>query len=284
MMNFVDVFYSSDDGLTLYARDYAGPAPGAPVVLCLPGLTRNSRDFAALAGVLAQTCRVICPDMRGRGRSMRDPDPAGYRPERYVRDMITLLDFLGIGKVVVIGTSLGGMMAMILMALVADRIRAVVLNDVGPVVDARGLARIAGYVGKSVPVDTWEAAALQTAHINAVAFPDYGPDDWLAMARAMFVEQGSKLVLDYDPAIAQSIADGVISKDFWPLFENMPPKPMLVIRGALSDILSAETQQEMARRLPNVSNVTIAGRGHAPTLGEPDALPAITGFLSRLNA
>ncbi len=281
-MNYVDVFYSSDDGLTLYARDYAGPSPGAPVVLCLPGLTRNSRDFAALAGVLAQTCRVICPDMRGRGRSMRDPDPAGYRPERYVRDMITLLDFLDIGKVVVIGTSLGGMMAMILLSIIPHRIDAVVLNDVGPEVDARGLARIAGYVGKSEPVDTWEAAAQQAAHINAVAFPDYGPDDWLAMARAIFVEQGNKLVFDYDPAIAQSIADGVITTNFWPLFENMPSKPMLVIRGALSDILSAETQAEMARRLPDVRNVTIAGRGHAPTLGEPDAEQAIGIFLAGL--
>src|SRR5436190_858003 len=146
-MNYVDVFYKSNDdngGLRLYARDYPGPNRDAPAILCLPGLTRNSKDFAALADILSREWRVICPDQRGRGRSQRDPDPARYHPERYVQDMRTLLDLLGVSSVVLIGTSLGGLMAMILMALEGNRARAAVINDVGPEVDPRGLARIAG--------------------------------------------------------------------------------------------------------------------------------------------
>ncbi len=280
-MNFVDVFYQSDDGLRLYARDYVGPSADAPVILCLPGLTRNSKDFAEVAESFSTKYRVLCPDQRGRGRSARDGDPANYRPDRYTQDMISLLDRLGVKSAAVIGTSLGGMMAMILMATHPLRINAVVLNDVGAEVDQRGITRIAGYVGKTAAVDSWAAAAAQTEQINGVAFPDYGPADWLAMARTIFVEQGNKIVLDYDPAIAQNIAAGAIVTNFWPLFEHIPPKPMLVIRGEISDILSAETQNEMSRRLPQVTNVTIAGRGHAPTLNEPDARRAIADFLLR---
>ncbi len=280
-MNFVDVFYQSEDGLRLYARDYAGPVTDAPVVFCLPGLTRNSKDFAELAESLSAHYRVLCPDQRGRGRSARDGDPGNYRPDRYTQDMISLLDSQGIQSTVVIGTSLGGMMAMILMATHPARVSAVVLNDMGAEVDLRGLKRIAGYVGKTAAVDSWAAAAAQTEQINGVAFPDYAAADWLAMARNIFVEQDGKVVLDYDPAIAQSIAGGVITTNFWPLFEKIPPKPMLVIRGEFSDILSAETQSEMARRLPHVTNVTISGRGHAPTLNEADSRRAIADFLSR---
>lgn len=281
-MNYVDVYYRSDDGLRLYARDYAGPAPGAPVILCLPGLTRNSKDFAMFAESLRRSCRVLCPDLRGRGRSARDTDATHYRPDRYVRDVITMLDELGIEKAIVIGTSLGGMMAMIMLALHPARIQAAVLNDVGPVVDPEGLARIAGYVGKTAAVDNWDAAAAQTARINAIAFPDYNSGDWLAMARMLYVQVGGRIVLDYDPAIAHGIAAGTAVADLWPLFDAMPPKPMLLIRGELSDILSVSTQNEMVRRLPHLTAVTIPRRGHAPTLDEPEARRALDEFLSGL--
>ncbi len=282
-MNFVDVFYQSDDGLRLYSRDYAGPNAGAPVVLCLPGLTRNSKDFAGLAESLRATHRVLCPDQRGRGRAERDPDPTHYRPDRYARDMITLLDHLGIAETVLIGTSLGGMMAMIMMATDPARVTAVVLNDVGPVVEAHGIQRIAGYVGKTAAAKTWEEAATQIEQINGVAFPNYGRDDWLAMARNVCTERDGMIVLDYDPAIALGVAAGTAASNLWPLFDAMPPKPMLVIRGEISDILSAATQQEMVRRLPMVTAVTIPGRGHAPTLDEPESRLAIQQFLAGLQ-
>ena len=282
-MNYVDVFYQSDDGLRLYARDYPGPARDAPVILCLPGLTRNSKDFAALAEIVRATHRVICPDQRGRGRSARDADATRYRPDRYVQDMRTLLDVLGISHVVLIGTSLGGLMAMIMMATDPKRIRAAVLNDVGPEVDPRGIARIASYVGKTGPVRDWDAAAEQTAHTNGIAFPDYRPEDWQAMARDVYVQEGTTPVLDYDPGIALGVANGTAAPNLWPLFEQAGVKPMLVIRGETSDILSAETLAEMTRRLPHLVAQNVAGRGHAPTLSEPEARLAIAKFLGGLG-
>lgn len=282
-MNFVDVFYRSDDGLRLYARDYHGPRRQSPVILCLPGLTRNSKDFAALAEILQATHRIICPDQRGRGRSARDADATRYRPDRYVQDMRTLLDLLGISRVAVIGTSLGGLMAMIMLATDPGRVRAVVLNDVGPEVDPRGLARIAGYVGKTAPVRDWDAAAEQTAQTNGVAFPDYQPTDWQAMARDIYVQEATTPVLDYDPAIALGVSNGTSAPNLWPLFEHIGAKPMLVIRGEHSDILSAETLAEMIKRLPHIVAQSISGRGHAPTLSEPEARAAIGEFLGELE-
>ncbi len=283
-MNYVDVFYCSDDGLRLYARDYPGPHGDAPVLLCLPGLTRNSKDFAALAESLRLTHRVICPDQRGRGRSGRDTDPTHYQPERYVADMRTLLNVLGISRVVLIGTSLGGLMAMIMMATDPVRIHAAVINDIGPEVDPRGLARIGGYVGKTAPVRDWDAAADLTAHTNGAAFPDYGRAEWNAMARDLFIQEETTPVLDYDPAIALGIAAGTAAPNLWPLFELIRVKPLLVIRGEYSDILSAETLAEMMRRAPRLVARNIANRGHAPTLGEPEAREAITEFLRDLES
>jgi pimeloyl-ACP methyl ester carboxylesterase len=282
-MNYIDVFYPSADGLRLYARDYPGPASQSPVILCLPGLTRNSKDFAQLADLLQQTHRVICPDQRGRGRSARDTDASRYRPDQYARDMITLLDLLSIHEVIIIGTSLGGIMAMLMLAAAPARIKAVVLNDIGPEVDPRGIARIAGYVGKSVVANNWEEAAQQTAGINGGAFPDYVSRDWYAMARELYVQEGRLPVLDYDPLIAQGIAEGTATPNLWPLFDKVGKKPMLVIRGQNSDILSVETLAEMSRRMPHLVSIEVAGRGHAPTLNEPDARVAIHAFLRGLD-
>ena len=283
-MNYVDVFYQSGDGLRLYARDYPGPSEvraAAPVILCLPGLTRNSKDFADLAAELCKTHRVICPDQRGRGRSARDADATRYRPEHYAGDMQTLLNLLDIEQVVVIGTSLGGLMAIMMMAADPQRIKAAVLNDIGPEMDPRGLARIAGYVGKTAPVGTWDEAAQQTSRINGVAYPDYRRKDWQAMARDLYIQQGAAPVLDYDPAIARGIAAGGAATDLWPLFEQVSAKSMLALHGESSDILSAQTLTEMTRRLPHLTALTIADRGHAPTLNEPAARSAIVEFLAR---
>ncbi len=282
-MNYIDVFYQSDDGLRLYARDYPCATADAPVILCLPGLTRNSKDFASLANTLQQTHRVICPDQRGRARSARDPDPARYRPDQYVLDMRALLDLLQIPEVVVIGTSLGGLMAMLMMATLPTRINAAVLNDIGPEIDPRGVARISEYVGKTARANTWDEAATQTAMTNGAAFPDFNRDDWHAMARDLYIQEGNFPVLDYDPAIAQGLATGTAAPNLWPLFDSVGQKPMLVIRGVDSDILSTETMVEMSRRLPQLVSHNIAGRGHAPTLNEPDARAAIYQFLGGLK-
>ena len=272
-MNYVDVFYASGEGLRLYARDYPGPeASPAPVLLCLPGLTRNSKDFAGIAAELCKTHRVICPDQRGRGRSARDPNASRYQPDQYVLDMETLLNLLAIDKVVVIGTSLGGLMAMMMMARDPARIAAAVLNDIGPELDPAGIARIAGYVGKSAAVASWRDAAEQTARINGAAFADYRHDDWLAMARDLYIQEGRVPVLDYDAAIAQGFANGSAAPLLWPVFESLVGKPMLVLRGERSDILSAQTVDEMRRRMPSLRALTVADRGHAPTLNEPSAL------------
>ena len=282
-MNYVDVFFRSQDNLRLYARDYPGPQADSPVILCLPGLTRNSKDFAELAGELRKNYRVICPDQRGRGRSDRDTDATHYHPEQYVADMRTLLDTLGISRVVVIGTSLGGLMAIIMMATDGKRVRAAVLNDVGPEVDPRGIERIAGYVGKTEPVADWRAAAEQTARINEAAFPEYHGEDWLAMARRLYVQEDATPILDYDPAIALGVASGTAAPNLWPLFEAARDIPMLVIRGEHSDILSAETLAEMARRLPHIIVQNVPARGHAPTLAEPVSMAAIGKFLGQLG-
>ena len=283
-MNYIDVFYQSEDGLRLYARDYPGPSETSPVVLCLPGLTRNSKDFADVANVLCENYRVICPDQRGRGRSARDPDPSRYRPDQYAVDMRVLMDVLKLPEVAVIGTSLGGLMAILLMATIPARIKAAVLNDVGPVVDPRGVSRISAYVGKTAPAKTWAEAAQQTATTNAAAFPDFTERDWQVMARDVYIQEGQAPVLDYDPAIAMGLSTGTAAPNLWPLFDKATGKPLLVIRGQDSDILSVETLAEMSRRLPQLIALNIEGRGHAPTLSEPQAKDAIKRFLRCLDA
>lgn len=279
-MRYADVFYHSADGLRLYARDYHGPDDASPAILCLPGLTRNSKDFAELAERLCNRWRVICPDQRGRGRSERDPDPGRYRPDVYVADMWTLCETLHLPRVTVIGTSLGGLMAILMTAQASSRIARVVINDIGPVVDPRGIARIAGYVGKSAAVATWQEAARQTAEINGIAFPDFAEEDWMSMARNIYIQDGSTPLLNYDPAIARALTTSSAPLDLWPIFGALAQIPALAIRGALSDLLSETVFAEMSTRLPNLTPIVIPGRGHAPTLSEPEALSAIDAFLA----
>ncbi len=281
-MNYIDVFYTSDDGLRLYARDYPGPTASSPAVICLPGLTRNSKDFNELADKLRAHYRVICPDQRGRGRSQRDADAAHYQPMRYVQDMLNLLDVLGIEKLAVVGTSLGGMMGMVLLATQPQRISGLVINDMGPVIDPVGIARIISYVGKTAPAANWTEAIEQTAHTNGVAFPAFDQAAWAAMARKLYIQEGKCPVLDYDPAISQGMASGTATPDLWPLFDTMPPRPLLVIRGEITDILSEETLAEMQRRRPAMTTVTVPRVGHAPMLDEPEAVGAILAFLRDL--
>ena len=283
MSEFKDVWHRTPDGLQLYARDYPGPDSSClPSVLCLHGLSRNSADFAGLASVLASDRRVIVPEQRGRGRSDYDSNPANYTPQTYVSDMFGLMDALALDKVVVIGTSMGGLMAFIMASLQPERLAALVINDIGPEIDPAGLARIQRYVGKVEPARDWDEAVERVREINGAAFPDYTRQEWLEFARALYVERDGIPVLAYDPAISKAMAGSsseATKSDLWPLFSATRHIPTLLIRGELSDILSADCAARMRETHSKLTLVEVPGVGHAPTLVEPAALQAVQSFL-----
>ena len=273
------------DGLRLHYRDYPGPRD-TPPLLCLHGLTRNSRDFAHFAERESPRRRVIALDFRGRGASDYDPLPARYTPLTYAADVLQLLDQLGLDQAVFVGTSLGGLVTMTLAAMAPQRIAASILNDIGPELSAAGLERIGSYVGKGGPFATWDEAAEAFARSSGNAHPNYGRDDWLRMARRVCREDQGRIVLDYDLAIALPFqTKGAAPRvDLWPLFRALGQRPLLVIRGELSDLLSADALEKMHEAVPDMKSVTVPGVGHAPTLDEPQAVAAIDSFLAGLNA
>lgn len=285
-MDFKDGWFPTADGPRLYYRDYAGPSDaGSRVpVLCLHGLTRNAADFEDLAPHLAARRRVLALDVRGRGRSDPDPEPGRYHAGTYVGDVSALLAALGIPRVILIGTSMGGIIGMIYGAMNAAGLAGLVLNDIGPEIDPRGLARIRGYVGRGGPVASWAEAAAAVRAINEIAFPDADDAFWDRFARRTYREEADgRIVPAYDPRIADAMAQaGAAPADMWPMFDLLAEIPILVIRGAHSDILSAETLAAMQQRHPDLESVTVPGRGHAPALDEPEAVAAIDAFLARL--
>jgi pimeloyl-ACP methyl ester carboxylesterase len=276
-------FYTSDDGLRLFARDYAPPSTAPLSVLCMPGLTRHAADFSLLAAHLAQRYRVLAADQRGRGESAWDPNPAHYQPARYVQDMHTLLAPVA-GPIALIGTSLGGLMAMLMAAMEPGRFAGLVLNDVGPAIDPAGLARIRGYVGRqSAPVD-WPDAIAQTRQIQGDVFPTFTDAEWEAFTRNLFREEGGRPVPGYDAAIAGPAAEAPPAggdEALWPLFADLTV-PLLLVRGAHSDILAPATVSRMREMQPDMVVVEVPARGHAPTLDEPAVRVAIDGFLARI--
>jgi len=284
MADFAERTFTCRDGLRLYYRDYPGPTRPGVAALCLHGLTRNSKDFEELAPRLARTRRVLALDVRGRGRSERDPQAARYLPPVYAQDVVELLAAAGEPRVAVIGTSMGGLLALLLAAARPELLAGVVLNDIGPVVDPKGIARIASYVGKGADVRSWDAAADAMKSLNAPFFPAFGPADWLRFARRTYREDSDgTLRPDYDPAIAEATrAGGAVPADLWGLYAALAPIPTLAIRGELSDILSDETLDEMARRKPDLEVLRVPRRGHAPTLDEPECVAAIEKFLLRI--
>jgi pimeloyl-ACP methyl ester carboxylesterase len=285
--SYTDRHWQSGDGLTLHFRDYpgwAGPEGGLPI-LCLPGLTRNARDFEGLAERLMGRWRVICPDMRGRGDSAYAKNSSTYNPLQYVADINALLEQEGITRFIAVGTSLGGLMTMLLAMVEPARIAGAVLNDIGPVIEPEGLARIRDYVGQGGTFPTWMHAARALEEDQSGAFPDYQAADWLAMAkRVMVLNANGRIVYDYDMKIAEPFEKpgGEAGVDLWPGLEGLAQVPVLLIRGALSDILSPETLGQMTRRLPRAEAVTVPHIGHAPTLDEPEAAEAIERLLARV--
>jgi pimeloyl-ACP methyl ester carboxylesterase len=278
----MDNFYASSDGLRLYYRSYPANQPGWLPVLCLPGLTRNSRDFAALAEHLSARHEVLAADLRGRGLSAWDSDSSHYQLSTYVQDVWSLLDSRGVQRVLVVGTSLGALMGMAL-ATRADRIAGVVLNDAGPELDLVGLLRIAGYAGKLPPVTTWAEAAAQTKSVNQAAMPDLTDAQWLDYARRGYRENAAGVPApDMDPQIAAGFKNPPTGPlQMWPLYAQIKGVPMLVIRGALSDLLSAATVKRMTLEKPDLEQLTVANRGHVPLLDEPECRTAIDAFLTR---
>ncbi|MHA6719446.1 alpha/beta fold hydrolase [Sphingomonas sp. RS6] len=283
--NYSDGYWWSKDGLRLHYRDYPG-RDDRPPVICFPGLTRNARDFARLAERLAGEWRVICVEFRGRGESAYAKDPMTYVPLVYLQDVEALLAELGIARFVAVGTSLGGIVTMLLAATDGARLAGAVLNDVGPELDPVGLARIRTYVGKAVWFPTWMHAARALAETNGDVYPDYGIEDWLFMAKQLYrVNSQGRIVLDYDMKIAEPfrVPGNEAGPDMWPTLDALAGRPLLVVRGERSDILRVETADRMVARVPGAELVTVARVGHAPTLGEPVAADAIDRLLDRVE-
>jgi pimeloyl-ACP methyl ester carboxylesterase len=277
-----DFYFDSTDGLRLYCAIYDAQMPGGLPVLCLPGLTRNSRDFAALGARLSARHEVLAPDLRGRGRSAWDPEPAHYNPPTYVQDVFTLLQRCGHGRVVVIGTSLGALMGLLMGAMRPDLIAGLVLNEAAPELNPAGLLRIAAYAGKLPPVGSWPEAAAQVKSVYGSALPGLSDAQWLEYARQSFRENPQGVpVPDVDPKISEAFKNFTgAPPDMWALFDKIKSIPMLVFRGALSDVITAAAVARMAQEKPDMGLVTVANRGHAPLLNEPECLAAIDGFLA----
>lgn len=277
-----DVHFSSADGLALYGRDYPAESDATPL-LCLAGLTRNVRDFEPLARWLGGRRRLITMDYRGRGRSAYAPDPLTYRPDVELADALRLLDVLDIDQVSVVGTSRGGIIAMIMAAQYPQRLRGVLLNDVGPVIEKASLLRIRGYLGKAVSFATWDEAATSLKR-NHPGFETLSAAEWLAYARRVFIEKSGRVTNDYDLRLAEAFPtdeqiEQAESPDLWPLFDTLLTRPVAVLRAEHSDLLSEATVTQMKKRHPLLAAHTIQDRGHVPFLDEPDARAAIEAWL-----
>jgi pimeloyl-ACP methyl ester carboxylesterase len=287
---FAERRWTSPDGLTLFARDYAAASgPAKLPVIAIHGLTRNSADFEAIAPLIAQSGRrVLAIDVRGRGRSDRAPDPMTYQPLNYAHDVLALLDQAGIARAVFLGTSMGGLITMALAALRSKAIAAAILNDVGPEVAKEGLMRIAAYSGQPVDTPGWAEAAAYVKSINGAAFPHYTDADWDAFARRTFkIGTEGAPVLNYDPDIAVPIkAAGpkALVPNLWPMFSRLAKaRPVLLVRGQTSDLLSEAIAAKMQKRAPKMDYVEVPGVGHAPMLDEPEAKAAIFPFLGEVD-
>lgn len=288
MAEYENRYWTSADGLRLHARDYPGPSAEAgaarPTLVCLPGLTRNARDYHPLAARLAGAWRVITVDFRGRGESAYAKNPMSYVPATYVADVEALLGEFGIERFAAIGTSLGGIVTMLMAAARAKRPAGVLLNDVGPEIEAAGLSRIRGYVGRGSAYPTWLHAARAVAEAQGDVYPDWGLEEWLAVAKRLHrLNSAGRVVLDYDMRIAEPfrVPGNETGPDMWGALAALKGVPVLLVRGERSDVLGARTAARMAVEL-DAELVTVPRVGHAPTLCEPVVEGAIDGWLARV--
>ncbi|MEZ5708411.1 MAG: alpha/beta hydrolase [Blastomonas sp.] len=279
----------SNDGLRLYFRDYPALPEFAhrPPVICIPGLTRNSRDFANVAANIAGQWRVICVDLRGRGESGYAKDPMSYVPLTYIQDIEALLRAENIEHFVGFGTSLGGLITMLMASTRPGRVVGALLNDVGPELNPDGLARIRDYVGQGRSFPTWMHAARAIEELHGPVFPSFGVSDWLdAAKKTMKLSPGGRIVYDYDMKIAEPFAvqgadPGV---DLWPTLAALADIPTLLVRGGLSDVLSDSAADRMMHVMKQGEQVVVPDVGHAPLLEEPEVTAAIARMLDRVAA
>ena len=276
------------DGLNLHVTHWAALAPTAPPILCLPGLTRNARDFTDIALALSQgeTARhVYALDARGRGLSDHDPDWKNYSIPVETQDVIDVMTALGLHNASIIGTSRGGLVAMVLAALQPGMIGSVVLNDIGPVIERAGLVRIAGYVGRMPLPLSWEDAARMVSDVSRKAFPAVPDSTWGKVARAWYNEVNGRPAPGYDPKLGQSFSTtDATPPSLWPQFQAPKHARVMVVRGETSDLLSAETVALMQQRHPNCTSLVVKCQGHAPLLMDQPTIDAIAVFFDRINA
>lgn len=283
-----DVFVTAPDGLRLHVREYGERiAPGLPVV-CLPGLARTADDFDRLGLALAADAerprRVLALDYRGRGLSDYDPNPANYAIPVELADLLAVLTARAIASAVFVGTSRGGLLTMVLAALRPGVIAGAVLNDVGPVIEPQGLLRIKGYVGKLPQPRSFAEGGEILRRLFSAQFPRLSETEWLAFARRTWREQKGGLVLSYDPRLAEPLADLDPANPLpalWPQFDALGRVPLMVIRGALSDILSVATVAAMQARRSEITVIEIPDQGHAPLLAEPGTIARIAAFVAQ---
>jgi len=280
---YEDHYVTVRDGLRLHYRDYAGAADKPPI-LCLHGLTRNSRDWTEFAERYSPGFRVLALEFRGRGGSDYDPVPQRYNPLTYAGDVIELLDQLALDQAIFAGTSLGGLVTLTMAAMAPQRIFATIMNDVGPDVDVEGVNRILTYVGNDRRFGSWDEAADAIAANYGASFERYTHDDWVKMAKRNCREENGEVRFDYDMAIAEPFktTGPTPHVDLWPFFRVLAEKPLLVVRGAKSDLLTEATARRMQQVAPDMKLVVVPGVGHAPELNEPEAVAAIDEFLAKL--
>jgi pimeloyl-ACP methyl ester carboxylesterase len=287
----VSRFITSADGLRLHVREHGEGKPQRLPVVCLPGLSRTTEDFDVLAAALAADPatprRVLALDYRGRGLSDYDRDPKNYAPPVELADVIAVLEACSAAPAVIVGTSRGGLLAMLLAAVRPDAIAGAVLNDIGPVIELKGLMRITNYVGKLPQPASFEEGAEILRGIADGQFPNLSAADWRAAAKRAWREKDGGLVLTYDTGLARNFAAVTFDKPpptMWPQFEALAQKPLMVIRGANSDILSAETVEAMKARAPAMEVLVVPDQGHAPLLAEPEVIARIAQFAVRCDA
>lgn len=280
---WADRYWISRDGLKLHYRDYEGPADRPPLLM-LHGLTRNARDFENVAERYAGDWRVLAVDFRGRGMSEWDADSSHYHPPIYAADVLQLLDELGIEQALFMGTSLGGLVTMIIATVAPQRIAGALLNDVGPELDLSGIDRIKSYVGKQVLFRDWDDAADRLQQRAGDVYPAYDHSAWVRFAKRACRQAEGGVEFDYDMKIAEPFEAGNTGeiKDAWPYYRALDGRPVLVLRGEHSDLLPGPAADRMAREIRDVEVVTVKGVGHAPDLDEPEAVTAIDRLLERV--
>ena len=283
---FVSLFVTAPDGLRLHVRRYGDRGRGLPIV-CLPGLTRNGADFHELATALsrdmAQPRLIITIDSRGRGLSDYDANPENYSFPVELADLIAVITALEVGPAIFLGTSRGGILTMLLGAIRPAAIAGVILNDIGPVIDVKGLMRIKGYAGKLPTPRTYEEGADILRRLGDAQFPALTPESWLRQAKQAWRQERDAMVLAYDTNLAKTLENIDVERappPLWAQFGSLARVPLMVVHGANSDILSTATLDAMRERRLDIDILEVPNQGHAPLLAEPDVIARIAAFVT----